>query len=160
MPHKIESATTGRARCRGCKESIAKGELRFGEEFQNPYSEDGGTSFRYWHLACAAKGLANEVAAALAAYEGPIDEAARAEVDALVLANRRPEMPHVEVASSGRAHCRGCEVTIKKGEWSSRRWAPRRARRTCTPGVWGATSNVSANGAARRWTAKRRSAAS
>jgi hypothetical protein len=117
MPHKIESATTGRARCRGCKESIAKGELRFGEEFQNPYSEDGGTSFRYWHLACAAKGLANEVAAALAAYEGPIDEAARAEVDALVLANRRPEMPHVEVASSGRAHCRGCEVTIKKGEW-------------------------------------------
>jgi poly(ADP-ribose) polymerase-like protein len=117
MPHKIEVASTGRARCRGCKEAIAKGELRFGEEFQNPYSEDGGLSFRYWHLTCAAKGLANELSPVMAAYDGPIDDAVRAETQALVAANLRPEMPHVEQANSGRAKCRACDVTIKKGEW-------------------------------------------
>jgi hypothetical protein len=117
MPHKIEVASTGRARCRGCKEAIAKGEPRFAEEFQNPYSEDGGTSFRYWHLTCAARGLANELAPALAAYDGPIADAVRSETQALVEANLRPEMPHVEQASSGRARCRACDVTIKKGEW-------------------------------------------
>ena len=46
MPHKIEPAPSGRASCRGCKEPIAKGALRFGEETPNPYSEDGGMSFR------------------------------------------------------------------------------------------------------------------
>jgi|SRR5580704_6276930 hypothetical protein len=117
MPHKIEVSSTGRARCRGCKEAIAKGELRFGEEFQNPYSEDGGMSFRYWHLACAAKGLANEVAPVLGAYDGPIDDAVRAEARARIAAHRRPEMPHAEQANSGRAKCRACDVTIKKGEW-------------------------------------------
>jgi hypothetical protein len=34
-----------------------------------------------------------------------------------VAANRKPEMPHAEVASSGRAKCRACDETIKKGEW-------------------------------------------
>jgi hypothetical protein len=117
MAHKIEVASTGRARCRGCKEAVAKGELRFAEEFQNPYSEDGGTSFRYWHLICAAKGLANELAPVMGAYDGPIDDAVRAETQALVTANLRPEMPHVGQASSGRARCRACDVTIKKGQW-------------------------------------------
>jgi Poly(ADP-ribose) polymerase and DNA-Ligase Zn-finger region len=117
MASKIEVASTGRARCRACKEAIGKGELRFAEEFQNPYSEDGGTSFRYWHLACAAKGMANELAPALAAYDGPIDEAVRTETQAIMTANLRPEMPHAEVASSGRARCRACDEAIKKGEW-------------------------------------------
>src|SRR5947209_5684823 len=54
MPHKIEPAPSGRASCRGCKAPIAKGDLRFAEELANPYSDEGGTSFRYWHLACAA----------------------------------------------------------------------------------------------------------
>ena len=117
MPHKIEVASTGRARCRGCKEAVAKGDARFAEEFQNPYSEDGGMSFRYWHLPCAAKALANELAPALAAYDGPIDDALRTETQALILANMRPEMPYADQASSGRAKCRACDETIKKGEW-------------------------------------------
>jgi hypothetical protein len=43
MAHKIEDSPTGRAACRGCKESIPRGALRFAEEFASPYSEDGGT---------------------------------------------------------------------------------------------------------------------
>jgi hypothetical protein len=114
MAHKIEPAPTGRASCRGCKQTIAKGELRFGEEFQNAYSEDGGMSFRYWHLKCAAAKLANELRGALAAYEGPVDD--RPALDALIEAHVRPEMPHAERAPNGRAHCKGCDETIGKGE--------------------------------------------
>src|ERR1700691_1002136 len=72
MSHKIEIAPTGRASCRGCKKAVLKGDLRFGEEFANAYSEDGGMSFRYWHLACAAVKLANELAPVIASYEGDI----------------------------------------------------------------------------------------
>jgi hypothetical protein len=114
MPHKVESAPSGRASCRGCKQPIAKGTPRFAEEFQSPYSEEGGLSFRYWHLACAATKLANELAVALAAYDGPAPD--RASVEALIAEHIRPEMPYAERAGSGRARCRACNVTVKKGE--------------------------------------------
>ena len=112
--HKIEPASTGRAACRGCKQPIAKGALRFGEEFQNPYSEEGGTSFRYWHLACAAAKLANELDVALAQYDGPVED--RESIDSLIREHRRPETPYAERAGSGRARCRACDTPIKKGE--------------------------------------------
>jgi hypothetical protein len=115
MAHKIEPAPSGRAACRGCRQPIDKGTLRFGEEFANPYSEEGGMSFRYWHLACAATKLANELAAALGAYEGPPVED-RAALDALIAEHMRPPMPHAERASTGRARCRACDETIAKGE--------------------------------------------
>jgi hypothetical protein len=114
MPHKIDVAPTGRASCRGCKQTIAKGTPRFGEEFANPYSEDGGTSHRYWHLACAATKLANELAPVLAAYDGPVED--RAALEALVAQHMRPEMPYLEHAPNGRARCRACDESIAKGE--------------------------------------------
>jgi poly [ADP-ribose] polymerase 1 len=114
MPHKVEPAPTGRATCRGCKQAIAKGALRFAEEFQSPYSEEGGTSFRYWHVSCAAKKLANEVGEALARFDGPIDD--RESIDAVLRENVRPETPYAERAGSGRARCRGCNTPIKKDE--------------------------------------------
>jgi hypothetical protein len=114
MAHKIEPAPTGRASCRGCKQAIAKGELRFGEEFQNAYSEDGGMSFRYWHLACAATKLANEVRDALAAYDGEVPD--RGALEAVIEGHVRPEFPYAEHAPNGRAKCRACEQSIKKGE--------------------------------------------
>ena len=117
MAHKIETAPTGRASCRGCKQTIAKGELRFGEEFQNAYSEDGGMSYRYWHLKCAATKLANELQSAMRNYEGSLDEIPdRAEIEALVESHIRPEMPHAERAANGRARCKGCDEAIGKGE--------------------------------------------
>jgi hypothetical protein len=112
--HKIEPAPTGRAACRGCKKVIEKGTLRFGEEFQNPYSEDGGTSYRHWHLGCAAVKLANEVGEALGRYEGPVED--RESIEALVCEHVRPEMPYAERAGTGRAKCRVCDEMIKKGE--------------------------------------------
>jgi hypothetical protein len=114
MPHKIEPAPSGRASCRGCKQPIAKGALRFAEETPNQYSEDGGTSFRYWHLACAAPKLANELGGALAAYDGEVED--RASIEAIVKEHERPEMPYAERASSGRARCRACDTQIPKGE--------------------------------------------
>jgi hypothetical protein len=114
MAHKIEPAPTGRATCRGCKQPILKGDLRFGEEFQNAYSEDGGMSFRYWHLACAATKLANELRSALATYEGELPD--RAALEALIETHVRPEFPYAEHAPNGRAKCRVCDETIKKGE--------------------------------------------
>jgi hypothetical protein len=112
MAHKIEVAPSGRAACRGCKQPIAKGTPRFAEEFANQFSDEGGMSFRYWHLACAAPKLANELAAALAAYDGPIDD--RASIDALVAEHLRPPLPYAERASTGRARCRSCDETIAK----------------------------------------------
>jgi len=114
MSHKIEMASSGRASCRGCKKTIAKGELRLGEEFANPYSEDGGMSYRYWHLECAAAKVANELAPVLAAYDSPLDD--RAVVEALVAEHLRPPMPHAERAPNGRARCRACDESIAKGE--------------------------------------------
>jgi hypothetical protein len=114
MAHKIEPAPTGRASCRGCKQAIAKGKLRFGEEFANPYSEEAGLSYRYWHLACAATKVANELREALSVYDGQVDD--RASIEALIEARARPEMPYAEHAGNGRARCRACDETIKKGE--------------------------------------------
>lgn len=93
MPHKIEPAATGRASCRGCKRGIEKGALRFAEEFRNPYSDNGGLSFRYWHLNCAAIKLANELRVELAAFDGPIDD--RASLEALVRARMRAPKCHL-----------------------------------------------------------------
>jgi hypothetical protein len=113
MAHKIEVAPSGRAACRGCKETIPKGECRFGEEYKNQFAEDGGMSYRYWHLACAATKLANELAGALAAYEGTVPD--RAALDALIAEHERPVMPYAERAGTGRARCRACDENIAKG---------------------------------------------
>ncbi len=114
MGHKIDVAPTGRASCRGCKKAIDKGTVRFGEESTNPYSEEGGTSYRYWHLACAATKIANELAPVLAAYTEPVED--RAGIEALVAQHMRPELPFAEHAPNGRARCRACDQSIAKGE--------------------------------------------
>lgn len=114
MSHKVEVATTGRARCRGCKQAIEKGALRFGEEFKNPYSEDGGMSYRYWHLPCAAAKLANELGPALAAFEGEVPD--RQGLLALIAQHEKPAMPYAERAPNGRASCRACHESIAKQE--------------------------------------------
>lgn len=114
MSHKIESAPTGRASCRGCKQSIAKDTLRFGEEFVNQFSDDKGMSYRYWHLPCAATKMANELEPVLAAYEGEIPD--RASIEALIAEHKRPPFPHAEHAPNGRSRCRACDETLPKGE--------------------------------------------
>jgi poly [ADP-ribose] polymerase len=114
MAHRVEIAASGRASCRGCKKPIAKGTPRFAEETLNQFSDEGGMTYRYWHLPCAATKMANEVGAALAAFDGAVDD--RPAIDALVAEHWRPESPYAERASTGRARCRACDETIKKGE--------------------------------------------
>ena len=115
MAHTIEVAKSGRSTCRGCREKIEKGVLRFGEETPNMFSEEGGTTYRWWHLACAAeKGkLANEVRDALKSYPGEVPD--RDKLDATIAANLHADYPYAERAGNGRAKCRVCAEAIEKG---------------------------------------------
>jgi len=114
MPHKVEPSPSGRASCRGCKKAIEKGGLRFAQEVPNPFSDDGGPAYRYWHLACAATRLANELAPVLAAYEGDVPD--REAIESLLKEHVKPPMPFAERAPNGRAPCRACDEGIPKGE--------------------------------------------
>ncbi len=110
----VEIAKSGRASCRGCGERIAKDLPRFGEEVTNNFSEDGGTSYRWWHVGCAAKKVANELRTALKSFDGEIPD--RAAVDALIAEHAHPDYPYAERAGNGRAKCRVCNVTLAKNE--------------------------------------------
>ena len=52
MSHLFEAASSGRSKCRGCGQPIAKGELRFGERLPNPFGE--GEVTHWFHPLCAA----------------------------------------------------------------------------------------------------------
>jgi predicted nucleic acid-binding Zn ribbon protein len=107
----IESAKSGRASCRVCRKKIEKGELRFGEEAPNAFDPDGGSSYFWHHLACAAQKKPNELKQALAAFTGEIPN--RAEIDALLQA-APPDFPYAERAPTGRSKCLACGTAIEK----------------------------------------------
>jgi Poly(ADP-ribose) polymerase and DNA-Ligase Zn-finger region len=117
MAHTIEVAKSGRASCKGCSEKIAAATLRFGEEVPNVFAQDTGPTYRYWHLACAAKKLANELRDALAAADAAgLEVPERAALDAAVASNVHPDYPYAERAPNGRAKCRVCQKLIAKSE--------------------------------------------
>ncbi len=116
MAHTIEIAKSGRATCRSCRKPVAKGELRFGEETVNQFAEDGATSFRWHHIACAAGTMPNELKGALAAFEGEVPD--REALDRAIeeaIAKLPPPFPHADKAPTGRARCQGCGEAIAKG---------------------------------------------
>ncbi len=113
MANIIEVAKSGRATCRGCGEKIAKDEVRYGEEVANAFAEEGGTSYRWLHLKCAAKKHPNDLRAAMKAYDGEIPD--RAAIDAIVEENAHPDYPYAELAGNGRARCRVCREAVTKG---------------------------------------------
>jgi len=117
MPHVIEPAPTGRAKCRGCAEKIGAGELRFGESLPNPFAE--GEAFQWSHLECGAMKRPESLLEAIgASAEAPPD---RERLEAL--ARQGVEHPRVarvngaERDPSGRAQCRHCKQKIEKGAW-------------------------------------------
>jgi hypothetical protein len=118
MAHTIEVAKSGRASCKTCKQSIAKGDLRFGEEFVNQFTDSGGTSYRWHHLACAAKKLPMALKGALEAFDGDVPN--RAELDATIetsKAKAKPaSFPYADRAATGRSKCIVCHEPIAKGE--------------------------------------------
>lgn len=115
MAHIIEEAKSGRAACRTCKKPIAKGELRFGEEYDSQFAE-GGSSHRWHHLACAAGALPDALRSALETYPGEVPDRAGLEVAMATgkKATKPGAFPYFEWAPTGRARCLLCQVTIEK----------------------------------------------
>ena len=119
MAHRLEAATSGRAKCRACGQPIAKGDERLGESLPNPYSE--GEMTLWFHPRCGAYKRPETMLEALRALE---DTPARAELAALAesgLGHRRvPRLDAAERAPSGQARCRSCRAPIAKGTWRAR----------------------------------------
>jgi len=120
MPHVFESASTGRAKCRGCGQAIARGELRFGERLPNPFAE--GETTLWFHPMCAAYKRPEAVLQRLAEGTADVPDAAALERAARgSSAHRRlPRVDGAERASSGQAKCRHCKQKIEKGGWRIR----------------------------------------
>jgi len=116
MADVIEPAATGRAACRGCREKIGKGELRFGERAPSSFGEGEQTS--WFHIGCAAERRPGKLAPALAEYEGEVP--GRAELEAIVADGvENPslaEVARVERSPTGRATCQECHEKIGKDE--------------------------------------------
>lgn len=119
MANVIEEAKSGRASCRTCKKTIAKGELRLGVEVQTQFSDT--PSMQWHHALCAAAKLPAELKEALAAYEGDVPN--RAELEqameaAIKKGGAKPGgFPYADHAPTGRAKCMQCEEAIEKGSF-------------------------------------------
>jgi hypothetical protein len=114
VPHVIEPASSGRAKCRGCNRPIAKGELRFGERQPNAFGE--GEMTLWFHLPCAAYARPEpflEAAAGAGDAAAALTAAARFGIEH----RRVPRIHGAERAPTGRAHCRSCREPIAKDEW-------------------------------------------
>jgi poly [ADP-ribose] polymerase len=116
MANHIEEAKSGRASCRTCKKTIAKGELRLGVETPNQFGDT--PSMQWHHLACAAGKLPAELKEAMAAFAGDIPakaELEKAMADAYAKGNAKPGgFPYVDRAPTGRAKCMECGEAIAK----------------------------------------------
>jgi len=120
MAHVIETASTGRAKCRGCGEKIAASGLRFGERLPNPFAD--GETTHWFHLDCAAFKRPEPFLEALGASSEPPDDSEQLATEArLGVAHRRlPRIDGAERAPSGRARCRSCREPIGKDAWRIR----------------------------------------
>jgi hypothetical protein len=117
MAHLIEPASSGRAKCRGCGERIAAGELRFGERLPNPFAE--GEMTHWFHLECAAFKRPEPFLETLEARTEPLDDSEPLESEARrgVAHRRLPRINGAERSPSSRAQCRSCREPIPKGAW-------------------------------------------
>ena len=121
MSHVIEPAASGRAKCRGCGEKIARDELRFGERLPNPFGE--GEKTLWFHLPCGAYKRPEPLLEALETTEhheaiGAEEEAVlRAEAKMGIDHRRLPRLDGVSRAPTGQARCRNCREPIEKDTW-------------------------------------------
>jgi hypothetical protein len=116
MSNIIEEAKSGRASCRTCKKTIAKGELRLGVEVTTQFSDT--PSMQWHHLPCAAGKLAGELKEAMGTFDGEIPDRADLEAkiaESIKKGHAKPAgFPYVDRAPTGRAKCMQCEETIPK----------------------------------------------
>ena len=117
MAHSIEPAASGRSRCRGCQEPIAKGQLRLGARLPNPFVE--GELTLWFHLVCGAYKHPQAYLEAAANTGETIDDAEWLETEAKrsLEHKRLPRLSGAERAPTGRANCRSCREPITKGAW-------------------------------------------
>jgi hypothetical protein len=117
LPHQIQPAASGRAKCRGCGRAIAAGELRFGETLPNPFAD--GDMTQWFHLACGAYKRPEPFLETVEALTEPLPDAERllAEAKKGIEHRRLPRVNGAERAPSGRAQCRSCKTSIDKGAW-------------------------------------------
>jgi len=121
MSHTIEAAASGRAKCRGCGQSIKKGELRLGDRQPNPFADEGEMTL-WFHLACGAYKRPESFLDAT----GATDETIADEDELTALAQRGVEherlarLDGAERAPTARATCRHCREKITKGAWRIR----------------------------------------
>jgi hypothetical protein len=120
MPHVFELASSGRAKCRGCGRSIAKGELRFGEHLPNPFGE--GEMTLWFHPLCAAYKRPESVLQTLAEAPASVTDAAALERAARGTSafRRLPRIDGAERAPGSQAKCRSCKDKIERGTWRIR----------------------------------------
>jgi hypothetical protein len=122
MPNVIEESKSNRATCRTCRQKIEKGVLRFGEETPNQFDAEGGTSYFWHHILCAAQKKGALLKPVLEAYAGDVPN--RAELDAAIAnppkasgGGPKAAYPYAEKASTGRSKCIHCDDAIGKGDW-------------------------------------------
>ena len=118
MPHVFEPASSGRSKCRGCRQALAKGELRFGEALPNPFGE--GEVTHWFHPLCAAYKRPEPLLLALEAAQVPEREALERVARATLAHARLARIDGAERAPSGQARCRHCKEPIEKGAWRIR----------------------------------------
>lgn len=117
-PHTIESAASGRAKCRGCGRAIAKGELRLGERIPNPFA-DAGLATLWFHLRCGAYKRPEILLEALEATSETVREreTLKTLAECGVEHRRLPRVDGAGKAPTGRARCRSCRETIDRHTW-------------------------------------------
>ncbi len=106
---KIESATTGRSKCRKCREAIAKDQLRLGII---SYQFDSDGSWTWYDLTCGAAVNGQSFETAVDEFDGEIPGIDELRAAAKVAA-RKTIMPRIEAAPSGRAACLDCSEKIR-----------------------------------------------
>lgn len=116
MAHSIQVSPSGRAACRSCKDKIAKGELRFGEEIPSQFGSSGVTTV-WHHIKCAAGAKGDLVGPVLDAYADEVPD--RDELQALIKGSagskKAGALPNADLAPTGRAKCILCDDAIEKG---------------------------------------------
>lgn len=115
MAHVMESAKTGRAKCRGCDRRIDKGDIRFGERVPNVFG-DGETTL-WFHLRCAAYKRPEPFLETLPEHDVEGAEELAAAARAGIEHRRLPRLHCAERAPTGRARCRCCRQPIERGAW-------------------------------------------
>jgi hypothetical protein len=120
MPNVIEPAPTGRSKCRGCAQAIARDALRFGERLPNPFG--AGEMTLWFHPLCAAYKRPEPLLQAL--QELPPDTPGHSqlrETAQRAMAHRRlPRIDGAERAPSAKARCRHCREPIERDSWRIR----------------------------------------